>query len=115
MRRGRIVDGDGVLVFSRAVMPLGFFVRLRGLLGRPALADEEAWWFDTCRSVHGFGMTRPIDVVHVDAGGQIVHIRERLAPFCHSTCWRGRHVVELRAGAARRRCLAVGQKLSFIT
>ena len=40
----------------------GYFDRLKGLLGTPALGAEEACWIDPCNSIHTIGMQYPIDV-----------------------------------------------------
>ena len=84
--------------------------RLTGVIGRPELPSGAALRFDRCRCVHGFGMSRPLDVVFVGAGGVVTSART-LAPWhCigdrAATC-----VLELRAGEARRLRLAAGSQL----
>ena len=92
----------------------GYWGRLRGLLGRPAPAAGQALWIAPCRQVHTLGMGYPIDVVHLDAGGQVLAVAT-LKP------WRlGRYhrraagVLELRAGEAERLGLRVGAQPRLI-
>ena len=49
-----------------------WWLRLRGLLGRPALAQSEGLLLDPCASIHTLGMTYPIDVAFLDAAGRVV-------------------------------------------
>ena len=85
--------------------------RLTGLIARGALPAAAAIRFEHCRSVHGFGMTRPLDVVFIGPGGAVTSVR-RLAP------WRvvGDHsaieAFELRSGEALRIGIAVGSQLN---
>lgn len=113
--RGRIVDTAGRVLFPAATRPLGYWARLRGLIGRAALTDDEAWWFTRCSAVHSLGMCVPIDVVHMDAGGRVLRIRAALRPARFSIAWHGRQVMELAAGAAARLGLQAGQSLRFET
>jgi uncharacterized membrane protein (UPF0127 family) len=83
--------------------------RLTGLIGRRELAPALALRFARCRSVHGVGMRRAIDVVFLDARGRVASVRE-LAPW---RCVADRSAVdafEFRAGEARRLKVAVGSQ-----
>ncbi|HRW37765.1 MAG: DUF192 domain-containing protein [Acidimicrobiales bacterium] len=71
--------------------------RARGLLGRPA--PDGALLLPRTRSVHGVGMTYPIDVARLDAAGVVVRV-DRLAPGGLLLPCRGaHHVLEAAAGA----------------
>ena len=114
LEHGAIVDAAGDVVFARATRPLGFFARLRGLLGRPALSDDEAWWFSCCSAVHTIGMRFPIDVLHLDADGRVVKIRSGLSPLGCSALTRASQVLEINNGAAHRARITLGQQLRFV-
>ena len=80
-----------------AVTPLA---RLRGLLGR----DQERFaptLLAPARSVHTFGMRRPIDVVFLDAGARVVKVERGLRPWRMAGDRRAVAVLELPAGTAR--------------
>lgn len=113
-RQAEIRRENGQLLFARTWVPVGFLTRARGLIGRPALAEDEAWWFKACNSIHMLGMFRPIDVVFVDDGGQVLKCVERVMPFGVAGCFRARDTIELAAGAIRRADLRVGERLSLI-
>lgn len=108
----QIVDTDGRGLFTTVHLPRSFRARARGLLGRPALRADEAWWFADCRGVHSIGLGLPIDVVHLDDHGRIVALRTPLAPMRISWHPRGRHVIEMAAGRARALRLHIGQYLA---
>lgn len=113
-RHGQIVDAAGKTLFRRAVAPVGYFARLRGLLGRKPLADDEAWWFTRCSAVHTVGMSFAIDVVHLDREGRVLRVRAGLSPFSYSGLARSGHVLELNGGAAQRAGIGAGQVLRFM-
>lgn len=89
--------------------------RLRGLLGRDELAADEALLLEPCASVHTFGMTRPIDVVFLDApldeGARVVGCRHALGTARLAWESRARATLELRAGGAARWGLVRGARL----
>lgn len=111
-QRGRIIDRQGRVLFFSGLEPLGFWMRLRGLIGRPALRRQQAWWFSRCRSVHGIGLRHPLDLVYLDQAGTILRITA-LRPGTISWHRKAGQVIELRSGAARQAALKVGQTLRF--
>ena len=68
------------------------FRRLRGLLGRWSLRNDEGLWVTPSRGIHTIGLLFPIDVVYLDASGRVDYLIENLKPFriasirihCHS-------------------------------
>lgn len=115
IEHGRIIDDAGAVLFGDAVRPLGFVMRLRGLIGRAPLSTDQAWWFDRCAAVHTMGMTVAIDVVHLDGGGRILAIRDALAPWRVSLQRACAQVLELAPGAAASAHLRSGQRLRFVS
>ena len=88
--------------------------RLTGLIGRRELAPAAALRFARCRSVHGFGMARTIDVLFVDAGGAITSVRS-LAPWRCVADSAAAVVFELRAGEVRRLQIDAGSQIRQLT
>ena len=84
--------------------------RLTGLIGRRELAPGAALRFVRCRSVHGFWMKRPLDVVFVDARGLVTSVRQ-LAPWGVVADHRAADAFELRAGEARRLGIGAGSQI----
>jgi len=95
-----------------------FADRLRGLIGRPALARGEAMFFPRCNSVHMWFMAFAIDVVFLrrkpGADGaatyEISSIRPGLRPWkaLPVADWGASEALELPSGSARALGLAVG-------
>lgn len=81
-----------------AVTPLA---RLRGLLGRPA--STPPLLLAPARSVHTFGMRRPIDVVFLDADLRVVKVVAHLRPWRTAGARGAIAVLELPAGTATTR------------
>jgi len=76
-----------------------WWLRARGLLGRPDLPAGEGLLLRPCRAVHMLGMTFPLDVAFLDSDGVVVALYRRLGPGAR-TRWH-RHALaalELPAG-----------------
>lgn len=58
----------------------GFWTRLRGLLGRPALEDGQGLLIAPSRGVHMYGMKYPLDVLLLDSTGTVVALYPELSP-----------------------------------
>ena len=61
--------------------------RLKGLLGRQALAPAQGLWLSPCNSVHCLFMRFSIDVLYLDRAQRIIAIRSHLKPWQLSLHW----------------------------
>ena len=86
--------------------------RLRGLAGLGALPARVALLLPACRSVHTFGMRFALDLVWLDAAGDVVRVDRDVGRFAVRSCRAARSVLEApasegedlaRAWAAARR------------
>jgi len=57
-----------------------WWLRLRGLLGRPPLGAGGGVLLTPCRAVHTFGLSYPVDVAFLDRRGAVVALYHRLGP-----------------------------------
>jgi uncharacterized membrane protein (UPF0127 family) len=90
--------------------------RLRGLLGRWSLRSDEGLWVIPSRGIHTIGLFFPIDVVYLDAAGQVVHLVENLKPF-RITSLRRRcdSVLELPTRSIYNSHTQIGDRLVILT
>jgi hypothetical protein len=79
----------------------GWWSRFRGWQGRPAVADDEGLLLVPCRSVHTHWMRFPVDIVFLNAAGEVLDVRRDVRPW-RFVLSRGRAhaVLELPAGRA---------------
>lgn len=82
--------------------------RLRGWLGRAAAPVERGLWIVPCDAVHTWAMRFPVDLLFIDAGGRILRVDHRVAPWRLRLCIGAYSVIELAAGEAQRLGLARG-------
>lgn len=88
--------------------------RMRGLLGRGALAPSEGLWISPCNSIHMFFMRFPIDAVFIDERLQVVRVVEDLKPWRLARGGKFAHsVLELPPGKAAFFNIRVGDKLQI--
>ena len=74
--------------------------RVKGLLGRDALADGQGLLFKHCSSMHTFFMHFPIDIIYTDKKGKVLKLAPGVRPF---KLVAGAVSLLLRGGASRRR------------
>ncbi|CAA9317594.1 MAG: hypothetical protein AVDCRST_MAG68-2745 [uncultured Gemmatimonadetes bacterium] len=106
-------DTRGAVVGSRVAVADRWWLRLRGLLGRPPLAAGEGLLLDPCRAVHMLGMSYPLDVAFVDELRRVVAIYPGLAPRARTGFHAARYALELPVGTLERSGTSVGDTLSW--
>lgn len=88
--------------------------RLVGLLGRPALQEEEGLWIRPSSGVHTFGMSFPIDVIGLDKNNIVLKLWDTLRPQrITKLYWKMQSVLELPAGTIKRTGAQVGDVLQI--
>jgi uncharacterized membrane protein (UPF0127 family) len=85
--------------------------RLLGLMGSQKLPDQAGLFLSACNMIHTFGMSRPIDVVFVDACCGVLQVRRHVGAGRIVGCLRAHSVIELAAGQAWQLGLHEGQRL----
>jgi uncharacterized protein len=91
-----------------------FWLRLRGLLGRPPLEAGQGLLITPCRAVHMLGMKYAIDVVFLKRDWRVVGLESGLRPGGKSRWYRGaRHALELPTGTIANTRTEVGDLLSL--
>ena len=110
----RIELESGEVVCKRCLMATNSALRFRGLLGKKELPAGEGILLRPCASVHTMFMRFPIDVVFCDADLRVLAVAPAV-PKWRLRGHRGAKVaIELPAGEAIRRSLAVGTPLRVL-
>ena len=87
--------------------------RMKGLLGRPSLAQGYALVITCCSGIHMLFMKFAIDVVFLDKKNQVVGIVLNIKPFEFSPIfWKASCAVELPVGIIESTNTQVGDQLS---
>lgn len=76
--------------------------RRRGLAGLAPIGPHDALLIVGCRSVHTFGMRFALDLIWLDARGEVVGLAHRVPPRRLCWCLRARSVIEAAAGEGER-------------
>src|SRR5205823_2577015 len=87
--------------------------RRRGLLGRTAMDPSEALVLSPCCAIHTAFMRFAIDVIFIDAHGQVLKIVRDLPPWRLAIAPRAHAVIELAAGSLKARDLKVGDAVEL--
>lgn len=90
------------------------FSRTKGLLGKEGLQESHALLIRPCKQIHTFFMRFPIDVVFVNARGQVIKIIPDMQPFRLSGIYLNAALaVELPAGTLKKTSTQPGDSLLF--
>lgn len=102
----------GAVLAEHAELAVGFWDRVKGLLGRDNLAEGAGMWIQPCNSVHMWFMHFPIDVVFATEDGRVVAIVPGLRPWSMTRPYFGAAVaLELPVGMIARTGTAPGDQL----
>ena len=102
---------DGDPVCPRCVVARTPLRRMKGLLGRRGLGEDEGLLLQPASSIHTLFMRFPIDVVFLDRELRVLRVAEGVRPWRFAAARGARAVLELPAGAAARSALSAGQQL----
>ena len=109
-----LVREDGSTICERCFVADRMLARMKGLLGRSDLPPGEGLFIRPAPSIHMFFMRFPIDAVFVSREGEVLKVMAGLKPWRMSSCRRAHGVLELAAGEAARRDIAVGDRISAV-
>jgi len=114
MKIGRLIDAEEVLA-EPVEYAAGFFVRLKGLLGRRGMSGRSAMIIEHCSSVHTMGMRFALDLIFLDKEWRVISIKRDIKPGrpMVSGGMRAKRVVESQAGGLNLNHLQVGDQLQF--
>ena len=116
MKTTRIVRAnDNALISERCQIADNILTRVRGLLGRDGLAEDEGLLIVPCPSIHMFGMKFSLDVVFISKENVVVDFVENIAPGKHyvakKTHGKAHSALELSVGTIARHNIEIGQTL----
>ena len=104
---------DGSVVCERCGVADNFFSRMRGLLGKRRLPDDECLLIRPAGSIHTFFMRFPIDALFLDRELRVLAVSSDLKPWRVAGQRGARVVVEMAAGQAAQRGVQVGEQLAL--
>ncbi len=103
---------DGRVVCEHLLVVARPLQRMRGLLGRSSLAEDEGILLRPAGSIHTFFMRFAIDAIFLDSDGVVIGIAPELAPWRTAGRRGAKTVVELASGEAARRGVETGDRLA---
>ena len=103
---GRTVCGDCVIADR-------MFPRMKGLLGRRSLTEDEGILLRPASSIHTAFMRFPIDVAFLDRDNRVVKVASNVVPWRVAAAKGGKQALELRAGRAKAVGLKAGDEVAF--
>ncbi len=103
---------DQKVLVSRLEVASSFSSRLKGLLGRQSLAEDQGLWIQKCNSIHTFFMKFRIDCIFLDEQMRVRKVSSDVSPNSLILPVRGaKTTVELPAGLASKLNIQTGDVL----
>jgi hypothetical protein len=103
---------QGVSLGNRIRLADRWWLRIRGLLGRPPLEPGEGILLLPCQGIHTVGMRAPLDVLFLTRDGRVTAVYENLPPASRTRWHRNAHcALEVPAGTAQRTGTTQGDRL----
>ena len=114
-RTVRIVNRtQGTLLASRIELADSWWGRFRGYLGRTRPRSGEGMLLVPCNAVHTYGMSFSLDVIFLDARGEVVKVLPDLKPWRKSDrVTSARYVLEVPKGTIEASGTVVGDRLTW--
>jgi uncharacterized membrane protein (UPF0127 family) len=110
-----INETKGNVIAENNILADKFWARMRGLMGRSKLDENEGLLLAPCNAIHMMFMRFPIDALFLDRKFVVVKILYNLRPWHISPVVRGAYqVVELSAGTAEEKRINIGDKLALL-
>lgn len=104
----------GVVIAQEAQFAATFGERLKGLLGRSSLSDNQALILKPCTSIHTFFMRFAIDVLFLGKDNRIVKVVQNIHPNRLSPIvWASQMAIELPAGKITQTNTQTGDSIEF--
>lgn len=110
----RCISPKGETLIGSVARANHFWTRLKGLLGRSSIAEDEGLLIEPCNSVHCLGMKFNIGVVFLSKDHQVLHLIEDMPPGKLSPVIKGsKKVLEMHPVRLRQAGLKLGDQLVF--
>ena len=103
-------ERTGEVIAAKAALLAGPLARMKGLLGRSGLDQDEAVILRPCASLHTAFMRFNLDVVFLDKQGRVLKVARDLRPFRMTSKWGAHDAIEMAAGALTSQ-LSLGDRL----
>jgi hypothetical protein len=110
MKNTRINNHNGTQI-EQVFLANTPWLRLRGLLGRKRLTNEQGLLISPCNSVHTIGMKYSLDIVYLNNKNKVLKITKNLKPWRSSACRGATKVLELNAGNTENKNIKQGDTL----
>jgi uncharacterized membrane protein (UPF0127 family) len=113
MKVATLRSEDGAVICARVSLALNPITRMRGLLGRDALAADEGILLRPAGSIHMLFMRFAIDAIFLDRDLVVIDVARGLRPWQVAARRGAKQVIELAEGAAAG--VHAGDRLALAT
>lgn len=81
MKKVIILNNKNEILFYNAMVTTNFFERLKGVIGKSEMDENQALCIRPCNSIHMMFMKFSIDVIFLDASNRVIAMLENFKPW----------------------------------
>lgn len=109
----RLITKENEVVLENVVIADRFFSRLKGLMGKNTMEDDEGLLIRPCNSIHTFFMKFNLDIAFIDKNFMVLEIYRDLAPNKLSKIYKkSKFVIESKTGSLNK--LKKGEQIQIV-
>lgn len=109
----RLITKENEVVLENVVIADSFFSRLKGLMGKNTIKDDEGLLIRPCNSIHSFFMKFNLDIAFIDKNFIVLEIYRDLAPNKLSKIYKkSKFVIESKTGSLNK--LKKGEQIQIV-
>ncbi|QUH27003.1 DUF192 domain-containing protein [Serpentinicella alkaliphila] len=94
---------NGEILASKVVLADTFWLRLKGLIGRDNIEDEEALILYPCSEIHCYGMKFNIDIIFLDKDKKVISCIDNIIPGSRARVKDAKYAIEFKAGLVKKK------------
>lgn len=98
-----INNKNGEILASNVILANTFWLRLKGLLGREKIEEEEALILYPCSEIHCYGMKFNIDVIFLDKDKKVISCIDNIIPGSRARVKEAKYAIELKEGLIKKK------------
>lgn len=109
----KLISKENEVVLENVVIADSFFSRLKGLMGKNTIKDDEGLLIRPCNSIHTFFMKFNLDIAFIDKNFIVLEIYRDLAPNKLSKIYKkSKFVIESKTGSLYK--LKKGEQIQIV-
>lgn len=103
------------VIFRNVIYMSGFLYKIKKIINKKAIEDNEALIISPCNSVHMMFCKKAMDIVFVNDNNEVCYIQENLKPWEISKKIKSaRYIIEMNRGMVKKNNIKLYNKIKIV-